>query len=262
MPISVGERIRQWDNFAEPYARLAQSCAADMLDTLAGLAKNRPAIELGAGAGRVCIPLAQRGVSVTAAEFSPQMIRHLREAAIREAVSNLEILRCDFSSLPANKRYGLAYCIDNGFFALCTEEEQLQCFRSVANILDENGVFVIEAGAPTPAHLEAGTRVVYAGPRSTMVERFKPNGAATISLISEITTENAYENVQAAKFWTLTHYYIPVTKFDEYASKSMMTLAARWSDWSEAPYDGNPWRHISVWRRDVPRSVRTSLPTR
>jgi SAM-dependent methyltransferase len=262
MTIGVGERIRQWDDFAEPTARLAQSCAANILDALAALAKNRPAIELGAGSGRVCIPLARRGVSVTAAEFSPGMIRHLREAAVREAVSNLEVLQCDFSSLPADKRYGLAYCIDNAFFALCSEEDQLRCFRSVANLLDENGFFVIEAGAPTPAHLEAGARIVYAGPSGTMVERFKPDGASTISLITEITTENAGENAQAARFWTLAHYYIPVTKFDEYASKSTMTLAARWSDWSEAPYDGNPWRHISVWRRDVPRSVRAPLPTR
>lgn len=262
MPVSVGERIRQWDDFAELYARLAQSCAAGMLDALAALAKNRPAIELGAGAGRVCIPLALRGVPVTAAEFSPQMIHHLREAVVCEAVPDLEILQCDFSSLPANKRYGLAYCIDNGFFALCSEEEQLRCFRSVANLLDENGYFVIEAGAPTPAHLEAGARIVYAGPSSKIIERFQPDGASTISLITEIATESAGENTPAARFWTLAHYYIPVEKFDEYASQSTMTLAARWSDWSEAPHDGNPWRHISVWRRDVPRSVRRSLPAR
>jgi ubiquinone/menaquinone biosynthesis C-methylase UbiE len=254
MPISVGERIHQWNEFAEPYARLGQRCAANMLDTLAGLAKNWPAIELGAGAGRVCIPLARRGVPVTAVEFSPQMIRHLREATVRETVSNFEILQCDFSSLPANKRYGLAYCIDNGFFALCSEEEQLRCFRSVANLLDENGFFVIEAAAPTPAHLEAGARVVYAGPSSTMVERSKPNGAVTISLITETATNNGSDNAQAVRSWTLAHYYIPVTKFDEYAGKSAMTLAARWSNWNEAPYDGNPWRHISVWRRDVSRS--------
>ncbi len=254
MPISVDERIRQWDDFAEPYTRMLQDCAANMLDTLTALAKNRPAIELGAGAGRVCIPLAQRGVPVTAVEFSPQMIHRMREAAVREAVSKLEILQCDFSSLSMNTRYGLAYCVDNAFFALCSAEEQLRCFGSVANLLDECGFFVIEAGAPTPAYLEAGARIVNTGPRGTMVERFKPDGASTISLITEITTENVFENRQAARFWTLTHCYIPVTKFDEYANKSMMTLAARWSDWNEAPYDGNPWRHISVWRCEVPRS--------
>jgi SAM-dependent methyltransferase len=254
MPVSAAERIRQWDDFAEPYARLAQGCPANMLDSLAALAKSRPAIELGAGAGRVCIPLARRGVSVTAVEFAPQMIRHLREAAVREDVSNLEILQYDFSSLSANNRYGLAYCIDNGFFALCSEEEQIQCFRSVANLLDENGFFVIEASAPPPAQLEAGARIVYAGPRSTMVERFKTDGAATISLIAEITTENVCEYTQAARFWTLAHHYIPVAKFDEYAKKSMMTLNARWSNWNQAPHDGNPWKHISVWRCDIPRS--------
>jgi hypothetical protein len=181
---------------------------------------------------------------MTAAEFSPQMIRRMREAAVREAVSNLEILQCDFSSLPACKRYGLAYCVDNAFFALCSEEEQLRCFRSVANLLDESGFFVIEAGALAP---EAGARVI------TMVERFKSDGASTISLFNEMTTENGCENTQAARFWKLSHYYIPVTKFDEYANKSMMTLATRWGDWSKAPYDGNPWRHISVWCRGVLR---------
>lgn len=245
MPISVSERIRQWDDFAETYTRVAQGCAANMLDALAALAKNRPAIELGAGAGRVCIPLAQRGVPVTAAEFSPQMIRRMREAIAREAVSNIEILQCDFSSLPTCKRYGLAYCVDNAFFALCSEEEQLRCFRSVANLLDESGFFVIEAGALAP---EAGARVI------TVAERFKADGASTIGLFNGITTENGSESSQAVRFWSLAHYYIPVTKFDEYANKSMMTLAARWSDWSEAPYDGNSWRHISVWCRNGLRS--------
>jgi ubiquinone/menaquinone biosynthesis C-methylase UbiE len=256
MPISVDERMRQWDDFAEPYARLAQRCPEDMLDALAALAGNRPAIELGAGAGRIAIPLALRGVPVTAAEFSPRMIRHLREAAAREAVSNLEILQCNFASLPADKRYGLAYCIDNGFFALCSEEEQLRCFRAVADVLDEDGFFVIEAAAPTPAQLDAGARIVYAAPCSTIVERFKRDGASTISLIAEITTNDAGENTQAARFWTLAHYYVPAAKFDDYAGRSAMTLHARWSDWSGAPYDGNPWRHISVWRRDIPREAR------
>ncbi|HET7493528.1 MAG TPA: class I SAM-dependent methyltransferase [Bradyrhizobium sp.] len=244
MRIGIDERIRQWDDFAESYTRMAQGCAATMLDVLAAFAKNRPAIELGAGAGRVCIPLARRGVPMTAAEFSPQMISRMREAAAHDGVSNLEILQCDFSSLPTCRRYGLAYCVDNAFFALCSEEEQLRCFRSVANLLDESGFFVIEAGALA---LEAGARVI------TMVERFRSGGASTISLFNKFTTESGCENGPAARFWRLAHYYIPVTKFDEYANKSMLTLAARWSNWSKAPYDGNLWSHISVWCRDVLR---------
>lgn len=249
MPISIVERSRQWDEFAEPYARLANHCAPNMLDVLAALAKDRPVIELGGGAGRVCIPLAQRGLMVTAAEFSPEMIRHLRDAAARQAVE-LEILPCDFSNLPLNKRFGLAYCIDNGFFALCSEEEQLRCFGSVAGLLDEGGSFVVEASAPTPAHLEAGSRVVYAGPDRTMIERFASDGRTTISHITETIGDDAPDSGQAVRVWRLAHHYIPVTKFDEYAGLCMLALTARWSDWRKAPHDGNPWRHISVWRRE------------
>ena len=145
--ISLAERMRQWDEFAEPYSRWVQGCPLNMLDELAALSMDRPALDLGAGAGRICIPLARRNIPITAVELSSKMIERMREAAAREAISNLQILQCDFSSLVTEKRYGLAYCADNAFFALCSEEEQLRCFRSVASVLERDGFFVVEANA-------------------------------------------------------------------------------------------------------------------
>jgi hypothetical protein len=63
-------------------------------------------------------------------EYAPEA---RREAARQEAISNLQILQGDFSCFVRGKRYGLAYCVDNAFFALCSEEEQLRCFESVAS---------------------------------------------------------------------------------------------------------------------------------
>ena len=69
----------------------------------------------------------------------------MREAARREAIS-MQI----FSCLVTEKQYGLAYCVDNAFFALCSEEEQLRCFETAASVLERDGFFVVEAKAPTP----------------------------------------------------------------------------------------------------------------
>ena len=244
--ISLAERMHQWDEFAEPYSRWVQGCPPNMLDELAALAKDRPALDLGAGAGRICIPLARRNIPITAVELSSRMIERMREAAAREAVSNLQILQCDFSSLVAEKRYGLAYCADNAFFALCSEEEQLRCFRSVASVLESDGFFVVEANAPATEVLKAGARTIRDAPSSAIVERFRSDGGLALNLITETTAKIA--GTLAERSWTLAHHYVSASKFDEYASASKMEMVARWSDWNRAPYDGDPWRHISIWR--------------
>jgi SAM-dependent methyltransferase len=246
--ISLAERKRQWDEFAEPYSRWVQDCPPNMLDELTALAADRPALDLGAGAGRICIPLARRNIPTTAVELSSRMIERMREAARREAISDLQILQCDFSCLVTEGRYGLAYCVDNSFFALCSEEEQLRCFESVASVLERDGFFVIEANAPTPKLLKAGARTIRNTPTNAVVERFRSDGGVALNLVTESTIKVTGEIVAAARSWTLAHHYVSASKFDEYASASKMQTVARWSDWNRAPYDGNPWRHISIWR--------------
>src|SRR5690606_35923012 len=48
------------------------------VDVLAGLAGDRPALELAIGTGRVALPLAARGVPVSGIDLSPDMVAQLR----------------------------------------------------------------------------------------------------------------------------------------------------------------------------------------
>jgi hypothetical protein len=184
------------------------------------------------------------------------MIERMREAAAREAISNLQILQCDFSCLVTEKRFGLAYCPDNAFFALCSEEERLCCFQSVASVLERDGFFVVEANAPTPEVLKAGARTIRNVPASAVVDRFRYDGDVALNLITKSTTKITGETTRAARLWTLAHHYVSASKFDGYASASKMESVARWSDWNRAPYDGNPWRHISDLASRVAQTAR------
>jgi SAM-dependent methyltransferase len=49
-----------------------------VVDFLAGLAGDGPALELGIGTGRIAIPLSRRGVRVHGIDLSPEMVAQLR----------------------------------------------------------------------------------------------------------------------------------------------------------------------------------------
>jgi hypothetical protein len=96
---------------------------------LAELAGDGGALELGVGTGRIALPLGRRGVRVHGIELSPAMVARLREQPGAEAVGTTI---GDFATTRVSGRFRLAYLVRNTITNLTTQDEQVECFRTVA----------------------------------------------------------------------------------------------------------------------------------
>lgn len=93
------ERAKSFTTGAEAYDAYRPGYPLDLLDDVlsyapfTGEATNQQVLEVGAGTGKITLPLAQRGLNVTALEPAEDMARVLRANADREGVSALVTVR-------------------------------------------------------------------------------------------------------------------------------------------------------------------------
>lgn len=98
-------------------------------------------LELGVGTGRLAIPLAQHGYRVHGIDASPSMLAKLHE---NDATGGVTSSVGDFSALVVEERYDLVLIALNTFFMLPTQEQQIDCLRSIHDALADGGAAVFE----------------------------------------------------------------------------------------------------------------------
>jgi len=118
-------------------------------------AAGRTILELGAGSGRVTIPLADDGHRLLALDHMPEMLGHLEAklahlAAAGEApAGEIEIRRGDMCALPLDAdSVGLVIAPFNCLMHLYTWRQLLACFREVYRVLEPGGAFALDVLLP------------------------------------------------------------------------------------------------------------------
>lgn len=116
-----------------------------------------PILELGAGSGRICVPLAEQGYAVTAVDHDPEMLARA-EAAWRESDSRgkdgaLTLLGGDIRSIRLDERFGLAILALNTLLLLDEPDDQVAVLRTLAAHLRPNGLAVVDVWLPSPDDL-------------------------------------------------------------------------------------------------------------
>lgn len=147
------------DSIAEVYDRMYPSRVdvVPAVDALARLAGDGPALELGIGTGRVALPLAARGVEVHGIDASEAIVAKMRAKTGGDAIP---VAIGDFSRFGKDDsgqvgRFNLIYVVFNTLFQATSQEAQVECFRSVAAHLADDGAFLVEAFVPDPHILSA-----------------------------------------------------------------------------------------------------------
>jgi SAM-dependent methyltransferase len=113
-------------------------------------------LELGAGSGRVTIPLARAGHEVVAMDSSPAMLAKLRArvAALPAAVAKrITVVEGDLRSFEVGKKFDLAIAVFNVLEHLYTRVEVDACLRCVAAHLTPGGAFAFDVQMPDLAWL-------------------------------------------------------------------------------------------------------------
>jgi SAM-dependent methyltransferase len=134
-------------------------------------------LEYGAGNGRITLPLARNGVSVTAVDHSGPMLASLRArlklepAEVRERV---RVRRGDMKRVRLGEKFDLVFCGFNTALHLYTRQDVERFFARVRDHLKPAGRFIVDITPPNAVDLaREPERAYYAG-------RFKHAGAGCI----------------------------------------------------------------------------------
>lgn len=128
------------------------------IPTILGFAQKTggPVLELGVGTGRLALPVAEAGYSVTGLDSSPQMLalarHHIAEAKLEDRITLLE---ADFRDFTLDTRFGLAYSGFNSFLHLIETRDQVAALRCWRRHLRADGLLVIDVHNPQMAQLAA-----------------------------------------------------------------------------------------------------------
>ena len=122
------------------------------------VASGGPVIELGAGSGRVTIPIAARGIPVTAVDLSESMLARLRDkvaAGGDEVRSRVAIHRSDMRSFTLAERFALAIIPFRAFLHNVTRDDQLATLRCIHAHLRPGGALAFNVFHPSLEYMAA-----------------------------------------------------------------------------------------------------------
>ena len=130
-------------------------------------------LELGAGSGRVAVPLAQAGLRVTALDLSPAMIARGRERAEAAGVAGaITWIEGDMTAFELGRRFEAILVAYNTFLHLHTRAQHAATFAAIRRHLAPGGVLALSVVSPDPHTLGRGPyhRLVVAPPVLDPVE--------------------------------------------------------------------------------------------
>ncbi|SCL40691.1 SAM-dependent methyltransferase [Micromonospora pallida] len=211
------------------------------VNRLAELADGGRAVEFAIGTGRVAIPLAERGVSVTGIELCRPMVDQLR-TKVDEAT--IPVVVGDMATTVAPGEYSLVYLVYNTISNLLTQAEQVACFRNAARHLAPGGRFVIELWVPELRKLPPGQQAVVWGSEPGYI------GLDTYDLLHQHVVSHHFQfgEGRQAQLFRSPHRYIWPAELDLMAQLAGFELESRHADWVRSEFTAESRSHVSVYR--------------
>lgn len=231
------------DEIAEFYDALHGDSDPQAIATLAELAGQGPALELGIGTGRLALPLVQLGVRVHGIDASPAMVERLRRKPNGPAVG---VTVGDFGTVQLDERFALIFVAFNTFFGLATPEEQTRCFRNAASMLQPQGAFLIEAFVPDLGRFDRGQRLAVSriDPDAVWVEAARCDATRQVVDSHLVRLSNA-----GVRLFPIRIRYAWPSELDLMAAMAGLRLRERWSGWNKQPFSSSSPAHISIYER-------------
>ncbi|KOG64002.1 hypothetical protein ADK76_10825 [Streptomyces griseoflavus] len=234
-----------WDQWAPHYNaehhQRDPAAAADFLADLAG--PDRRALELAVGTGRIAVPLAQHGLTVTGIDASPAMLdelhRHRGEHPVTTRVADMACFDTD------GTRYGLIYVVFSSFYFLMTQPRQAQCLARVARALAPGGHFVIEATVPRAPGLLAGRQQV------AVRDLTDTELSLSVTVHDPLTQTVRFQEIRfdatGTRMLPVALRYVHLSELDLLATAAGLRLTGRYADWHRTPLTASSPQHISVY---------------
>ena len=235
------------NTWALHYDSIHDEVDAGMLDLLVELSGEPPrALELAVGTGRVAIPLAERGVDVSGLDISDEMLRVLAD---KPGGREIRFTQGDMSRFDLDLQFPLVYIVFNSFFAMSTQERQVQCFQSVAEHLEPNGRFLLECFVPDLRRFDTENTRMSVTELGTDGEH-----AYEMAVHDPVRQQVSAQHVRRASDGQ-THV-LPVdlryawpAEMDLMGQLAGLRLETRWGGYDRSQFEEKSPRHISIYRK-------------
>jgi SAM-dependent methyltransferase len=147
-----GLAVEMWRGAMPPEATQAD---IDFLWKHLKLAPGARVLDVPCGAGRLALPLAERGCAVTGVDISQEFLDAAAEAAAEKGLSRaIALRRGDMRDLPAGAGFDAAFCFGNSFGYL--DDRGNEAFLdAIAAALGKGGRFAIDFGQTAEGVLPA-----------------------------------------------------------------------------------------------------------
>lgn len=132
------------------------------------LAQGGPVLEYGLGNGRIALPLARHGISVTGVDHSASMLADLAERLHdepKEVQRRLRAVRGDMRTVRLRKRFPLVFCTFNTALHLYTRPDVEAFLAGVRAHLAPGGRFLVDLSIPVAEDLARDPSQAYGAPR-------------------------------------------------------------------------------------------------
>jgi SAM-dependent methyltransferase len=232
--VAAGYDDFEWDMFSP-------TKVGPVIDFLAPLAGAGRALELGVGTGRIALPLAQRGVTVSGIDISQAMVSRL---AAKPGGEDIEVTIGDFAHTRVAGEFSLVYLVFNTIMNLTTQQAQVECFRNAASHLEPGGCFVIEVATPDLQRIPVGetTVVFHADDDGWGLDEYDIATQSQISHHLEIVGERIER-------FSIPFRYVWPSELDLMAEIAGMSLRERYGSWEREPFTSDSRQHVSVWEK-------------
>lgn len=209
---------------------------------LVELAGRGRVLELGIGTGRLALPMRERGIRVEGIDASPAMVAQLRR---KPGGEDMPVTMGNFADLAVDGRFSLMFIVFNTLFALLTQDDQLRCFHRVAEHLEPEGAFVVEAFVPDLARFDRGQRVQAT---DVDVEAVRIDASLHDSVNQRIVAQHMVFTEAGVRFYPVQLRYCWPAELDLMARLAGLRLEHRWGGWLKEPFTAGSGKHVSVYR--------------
>jgi SAM-dependent methyltransferase len=210
------------------------------VDVLAELADGGAVLEFAVGTGRVALPLAARGVSVSGIELSPAMADRLRA---KDRDNRVDVTMGDMTTTRIEGSFRLVYLVFNTIGNVMTQERQVACFVNAAAHLEPGGCFLVEVGVPDLRRLPPGddARVFSHAPGYVGYDRY------TDLVAQQAVSHHFFARSSDVRELTTPFRFVWPSELDLMAKLAGLTLHRRWAGWDRTPFTGDSTSHVSIW---------------
>ena len=127
-----------------------------------------PILEIGSGTGRLLIPLAKERVRIVGVEPSSEMARICRDKALKDGLSDVNILEANARDFHTDTRFKFAFIACNTFQHFLSTEDQKSSLLNIKKHLATRGKLIVDMVIPDV------NEMVSSNGKQEIIEKKKP----------------------------------------------------------------------------------------